>query len=345
MFAKIDNVEIVAVAGAIPSTSVDLIDRCNGDISAKKAKRMIGSVGFDRFTVARDGMTAGDLCYAAAEQIFETLNYDKDNVDAIIFLSQMPDYVSPPTSSVLQAKLGIKSHALAIDVNHGCPGYGYGLYIAASLINGGCCESVLLCVGDTKSKVLFPTDLSTRTIFGDGGSATLITKGKKSVFFSINSYGDKHEAIMTKRGAGKLPHVSLGDSDYTDEKYRENFLKMDGVAVMDFTLSEVPRMIAEFSKHFDFDLNEIDLYAIHQANKMIVESIADNLKLDREKVPFVAQHIGNTSSASIPLLLAGLNKKILHSRVLISGFGVGLAIASAVVDLSNTQFCGIVELN
>lgn len=78
---------------------------------------------------------------------------------------------------------------------------------------------------------------------------------------------------------------------------------------------------------------------------MIVESIADNLKLDREKVPFVAQHIGNTSSASIPLLLAGLNKEILYSRVLISGFGVGLAIASAVVDLSNTQFCGIVELD
>lgn len=342
MLKTINGINITAVSACIPEYLESMKERIGHVVSEKKVKKISEHVGFYNFRTAKAGQTAGGLCFQAAEELIAKLNLDRDSIDGLIFVSQMPDYVLPPTSNIIQKKLGLKNDIFTFDINQGCPGFVNGLFLAASIISAAKCKKVLLCVGDTPSKLNFKEDVSTQSIFGDAGTATLVEAGENQIFFNLKTYGEYCDTILVKRGGARLPNVSKYKPGITEIDFRDNFRKMDGLAVMEFVLDKVPKTVEELLTYAQIEKNAIPLYVFHQANKTIVDSLTTILSIKDLNVPFRSEDIGNTGCSSVPLVLATCSEDE-RKLVCMSGFGVGLMIATAITDLSLTKCLGISE--
>lgn len=201
MLNTITNVGIQVIASCIPTNQIDIAEYAPELItSVKDAKRFTKSTGFAKLAISNKGTTTADLCYAAVQKIFTETNYKPQDIDGLIFVTQTSNWELPATSHFLQYKLGLSDNTICFDINEGCSGYEQGLYLATTLIFAGQCKNVLLLAGDTISKLTDPADRATRLIFGDAGTASIISRDKENMTFNINSYGDRYKAIMS----GKL---------------------------------------------------------------------------------------------------------------------------------------------
>ena len=335
MLLKVENVGLDAVATCISDKCVTLEERLKDIADADKITRLKELTGFERFSIAAEGICASDYCAAAAEKLFDEIAIDRKEIRAVLFVSQTPDYVMPSTAHVLHDRLRLSRDAAAIDINLGCSGYVYGLYIAASMLGNLPDGKILLLCGDTPARNMFRDDISCQSIFGDGGSASILSKcdGRK-MFFNLQTFGEYANAIIKPRGGYRKPLMIENNSI----DVRENFVTMDGARIMEFSTRFVPPNLSELMEFAAVEPSTVELFLIHQANRLIVETIAERLALPKEKFPFRAQKIGNTSSASIPLVLTEMRRLNEPTKFLtvMSGFGVGMSIASAVVDLSDT---------
>jgi 3-oxoacyl-[acyl-carrier-protein] synthase-3 len=276
---------------------------------------------------ADPSQTAGDLCLIAAERLLSQLDWPRDTVDALIFVSQTPDQRMPATSCSLHGKLGLAAHCQAFDVGLGCSGYVYGVWLAAAMIAAGC-RRVLLLAGDTSSRLIDPADRSTALLFGDAGSASALERDEDAppVHFVLGSdgAGAPHLAVA---GGGFRP-AAEGDAS-------SEFLVMNGGEVFGFTLGAVPAMIRELLANAGRTAEEVDLFALHQANRFILRHISKKLAISADRMPINIERYGNTSSASIPLLLCTDVAPRLTSGpsdVLLAGFGVGFSWGAALLS-------------
>lgn len=329
MKATFSNAEIRAIACCVPAREISLYEQAdilyNGDI--KKVERITKTIGLDKRRIVDSQTTTLDLCYDASLTLLE--QNDKAHIDAIIFVTQTPDFLQPNNAHLLHHKLNLSENCLCFDVNQGCSGYVYGLFLAYMLIEKGA-NQVLLCAGDTLSKVVHPNDSNTTPIFGDAGSATLIGKTtNQESFFSIHSSGKGWDNIV-------LPNSGYR-KNYLFSKYPKDsdVLQMDGAEVFNFSIDKEPKAIEEILHLSNKKINQIDYIFFHQANAYIISNIARRLKLDPSKAPCqsIAKY-GNTSSASIPLAICDaldFNPKTID--IILSGFGVGLSWASAMLTL------------
>ena len=330
----VENVDLVKISCAIPRNKYRLTEYAPNLFDEKSAKRMAKVTGFSSLCIAPEEMTTSDLCCAAAEQLLDDI--DREKIKGIIFVSQTADYTTPATSHVLQHKMGFSHNIICMDINEGCSGWVRGLYVAALL-----CENmqsaILLLTGDTLSKHTSPDDRATRGIFGDAGTATLIMPGKRRLPFMFKTYGEYKDDIK------------VGNYFQLRQKNHKNGLGnlysyINGGAIMDFSLKEVPETIENFICMNELSKEDIKLYACHQANKLILNNLADKLGVTWELVPFTSGKIGNESSASIPLVLSQENGKRDLSSCLCVGFGVGMSIGLVHYDFSCTQFYPILEI-
>lgn len=344
MFAKINNINVKIISGCVPYNSYTLAEHTKGLLSEEDVKRFNKKTGFKNLRVTDQNTTALDLCLKAAENIFEKEDIEKESIDAVIFVTSSPDYQLPNNSSLLQNKLGLPNSVLAFDINQGCPGFVQGLYTASALINGGGVKRVLLCVGDTRSKQTNIMDRKTRPLFGDAGTATIIEQGTNTLYFTAESYGEFFDKAVIWYGGAR--HPKTNDKENLEE-YQKNFLTMDGWGMTNFVLSHAVPALERLLKEYSFNINDLGTIMVHQANKVFSKTIAEQLALPYEQVPFLAENIGNTSGTSIVLALSGFNNNIekynLHNICLCS-FGSGLGLAIAITDLTNTKFLGIDEL-
>lgn len=333
MLSEIKNVRIEAISACLPDKILSLTEYAPNLITEKEVKRFVKNTGFSTLAIADDNVTASDLCQKAAENIFSTANINKSEIDALIFVSQTPDWYLPATSHYLQYKLGLSEDVLCFDINEGCSGYVQGLYLASALIQSKQCKKVLLLAGDTISKITNPDDRATRLIFGDAGTASIMSYSKdKNMYFNINTYGGRYQAIITANSRHRTTPLNTGD----------RHLSLDGMAIMDFTLNDVPLNMQKLMQFADGADKEIDYYICHQANKLILNALADKIDIAHDKIPFAAGKTGNTSSASIPLLLCQNQYENLQ-KVMLCGFGVGLACASCIADLSDTKILDVIN--
>ena len=333
MLVNIENVALEVIAACVSKNRVTVEERLQNFVADKKISRLKKGTGFEAFSIADKNLCTSDLCMVAAENIFSNTEIKKSEIRAIIFITQTPDYILPATSHLIQHKLGLSNDCASFDINLGCSGFVYGLYIAANLAQNLDGKILLMC-GDTTTKNIFEEDVSSISIFGDAGTAAIIGKrnGQK-ISFNIQTYGEYSDAIIVPRGAFRNPLIVENNS----LNVRENFVTMDGAKVMNVSTKFVPQNLNDLMKFANVDISDIGGFFLHQANKMILQNIASQLKLTEEKVPFKSARIGNTSSASIPVTLCEmkrLNEPINFLSVL-SGFGVGMSIASAIVDLTN----------
>lgn len=332
---SVEGCSIKALGTAVPRRQVSIAEYAPQLVTEKQAKRLAKGTGFAALRVSDDNTTAADLCEAAARQILT--EEAADDIGGLVFVTQTPDYVLPATSHVLQSKFGLQREIVCIDINQGCSGYVEGLY-AASLLCRNLGENVLLLAGDTVTKLTSPSDRATRVIFGDGGSATLLspTGGQctDAMAFFFASLGEQYSAIT----AGNMLHGKDALRNIGTQ------LSLQGEAVMEFTLNDVYAAVQEFCRSQQLKVNDFSLLAFHQANKMILSALAEKLGVSPDKLPFTAETLGNTSSASIPLVLEHYAASPVLDRVMCCGFGVGLSMGICQADFSQTKFYQTVEI-
>jgi len=336
------------VCCAVPANSIEVVSYAER-FGAGAVKKISISTGISALRVAQEGVCTSDLCYAAARSLMSETGIGSSDIDALIFISQTPDYILPATSCVLQERLGLAKTCAAFDVNLGCSGYVYGLWMAAGLVSSGLVKRVLLLVGDTISKITSEEDRSVAMLFGDAGSATLVTSGceDNQLFFNLGTDGSGYESIIVPDGGFR--HRPTSDSMVRAEvdggKRSAMELVMRGSEVFEFAQSQVPDSIIELLAYAGSPVESIDCFVPHQANKFMLGHLCGKLGIPREKMLVGIGQYGNTSSASIPLaLVTELQGRKDLGNVLLSGFGVGLSWGSLMVRLDSLNILPLVEV-
>lgn len=303
------------------------------------------TTGIKERRVAPEKTTCSDLCFEATKKLLIDKNVALDEIEVLIFVSQSPDYFLPATAIVLQDRLGLKKSTMAFDINLGCSGYVYGLSVIQSLMTKGLKKGLLL-VGDKSTISTCEKDKSAHPLFGDAGTATLLSFNSNSNqkdFFNLNSDGSGKDAIIIEYGHSRFPYNEFMDDEKEIEKgivRSKNHLALDGMQIFNFALREVAKSIDSLCLYSNFSKDSIDYYVLHQANKLINDSVRKKLKQPEGKFPMSIEKYGNTSSASIPLTICANDIFHLNPQkltLLLSGFGVGLSWANAIVNIQNLQ--------
>jgi 3-oxoacyl-[acyl-carrier-protein] synthase-3 len=299
---------------------------------------------FDRITeragvcsrpTAGDGFTALDLGHQAAINLLETLQINLSDIDALIFCTQTPDFLLPSNSSLLHGRLGLPMNVMAFDITHACSGFVYSLGIAKSLIISKLASRVLVINADTYTKLVHPRDRSTRPLFGDGASATIISnknirmKIYNSSFGTAGKYADR---FIVKNGGIRnginKPHSRQPIETANGKIISENYIQMDGLGLLSFFNSTLPKFILDFLSNEDLDISKIKYFVFHQASRLALDGLSKSLKIPAAKMVIDMTDTGNLVSASIPIVLARMikeNKFQNGDLVLLCGFGVGLS--------------------
>jgi 3-oxoacyl-[acyl-carrier-protein] synthase-3 len=301
--------------------------------------------------VAPDEVCASDLCLAAAERLLDEMNYSREQIGGVIFVTQTPDYVLPATSHVLHHHLGLPASAVAFDVNLGCSGYVYGLWLAASSAHS-LNAPILLLVGDTINKLVSPEDQSVAMLFGDAGTASLLEpcSNDEEMIFEMGADGSGAENLIVPAGGfrRRRDQRSGERAECADGNVRsDEDLHMNGPEIFAFTIRRVPAMVKNVLTAAGCSAEEIDAFVFHQANAFMLDHLLRKMKLPRERVAMALNEYGNTSGASIPLTMtaAPLRDRLRKSRqrLLLAGFGVGYSWAAAVVSCGPMAIPDIVD--
>lgn len=337
-FINIKNVKICGLSACVPERVVENAD--SKLLSDADLRKYIETTGVERkHCVVPDGsICTSDLCYKATEELITRLGWSKDEIDAIIFVSHTTDYKLPATACIMQDRLGIPDTCMAFDITLGCSGFIYGLSVAGSLLSGGTLRKALLMVGNTQSVYASPQDKSMSLLLGDAGTVTALEYNEDNpdtIQLNLHTDGSGKDFLMVPDGGCRNP---VNERSFDMEEFEEGIYrtrlheKMDGLEVFSFGLTRVPRAFRELFEHFSIDTSKIDYLCLHQANRMLCEKIRMKLKVDAAKTPYNIAEFGNTSGATVPLLMVTELGDELRSRplnLLCTGFGVGLSWGTA----------------
>ena len=348
-FDALRNVSIRGISCAVPDSVVSA-EAYSDALGKKGIEQFIESTGIRERHIGNGSVIASDFCCYAAEDLFSKLSIDSSEIDALILVTQSPDYTSPPTSCVLQHRLGLSEHCLAFDITMGCSGYIYGLHTAGALMQNGNIKNVLLLAGESQNAT--SEDKSQMMLFGEAGTATLLThqESEDVMLFQLKTLGSGFRHIIKPCGGFRHPVGETRRIDRGDGIIRSDFeYHMDGQEVFKFTISEVPKMFREFHDHFNMSIEDHDYFFLHQANKFMLEYIAKKSKFSKQKMPLSLDRYGNTSSASIPITLCDFFNKEYSGpqkvRTLLSGFGIGLSLGVATTHIDAQRCFPIIKVN
>lgn len=350
--SQFKHVKITGIDYVIPSNICRNIDDYIHlfDNSTKKLERAKKIIGYGPRYSAPEGITTVDMCVHSAEYLISKLNLDKSTIDAVILVTQTPDYISPASAQIIQKELGLLKTCAVFDVTHGCTGYVYGLWLASSLIESRASKRVLLCSGEV---IRIDPDLDQKDslLFSDFGCSTMLEYSDDEVYSSylIGSDGYQYEAMLIPSSGARLPvntetlNTIITDKDGNRWRLSDRF--MDGLAVFDFTMNVIPEHIKELLSISNYQVDDMEFFAIHQANKQILETLATKAGIPEDKYStdtFIKY--GNTSGASCLLnLLDCCNTSFVNKNkpyALIS-YGIGLSWASAILQFNFLQYSDI----
>jgi 3-oxoacyl-[acyl-carrier-protein] synthase-3 len=345
-FFHVKNVEIKGISCCVPNKRENNIDL--SFISKEEKEKLIISTGIETRCISDINICSSDLCFIAAEKLIKDLQWEKEEIEILIFVTQTPDYILPATSCILQNRLGLSESCYALDISLGCSGWIYGLSVLGSLLSNNCMSKKskgLLLAGDTISKLCSKEDKSTYPLFGDAGTATAIEFNAESEGFRfyMGSDGKGYEAIIVPDGGYRNATTvnSFKMENLNGNKLNKLNLILDGMDVFTFGISKAPDSVNRLIEYFNIEKDNVDYYIFHQANLFMNEKIRKKLKLSKEQVSYSLKNFGNTSSASIPLtIVTELKENLTFSKkeFIACGFGVGLSWGS-VHFIANKIIC------
>ncbi len=321
------NVYLKGISYHLPSKVVS-----NDDLVALnptwEAERLFQKTGIRARRVAGDHETSLDLGEQAARSLLTELDLNPASIDALLFCTQTPDFLLPASSCILHERLKLATHCGTFDFNLGCSGFTYGLWLAKALVASQSAKTVLLVVADTLSKECRIGDQVTVPIFGDGAGAAIVSSD------SQGALADIRDTLVGTDGRG-WEHLKIlgGASRYPNEA---RHIEMNGAEIFNFTLGSVTDAVYQFLNQRGLSFDDIDRVLLHQANGFILNALCRRMKLTPEKCPIDLENIGNTSSASLPILFRRcLDRGDLTSgdHCILVGYGVGYSWSIASVNI------------
>lgn len=260
-----------------------------------------------------EGMTSSDMAYIAARRAVDDSGLNPADIDVIIVATSSPDYAFPSTAALVQAKLEAVN-AACFDISAACTGFIYAYSIAQGYIAGGMYKNILIIGTEVMSEHVDWKDRSVCVLFGDGAGAAMLTADK-----------DNLSSVMIHSDGSRGNVLTCG---------KDNIF-MDGQEVFKFAVKTVPMSIQDILNKEHIRAEDVGMYILHQANQRIIQAVSKRLGISMEKFPMNMQEYGNTSAASIPILLDELNRNnrlVRDELIVMSGFGAGLSWGSIVLN-------------
>ncbi len=334
---KSEGIGIAGVACAVPKNPVTVdsfIPVFGEEITAK----FTAGTGIRSMYKALPEQTASDLAVAAAENLLSHITVDRQDIGAMVLVTQSPDYRRPSSASVAQKRLGLPTDCSCMEINLGCSGFIFGLQTAMSLMNGSDIKYALLLMGETASKLVDPRDKSIVMMYGDAGAAVLLARQPDAKTTTLlRSDGNRFKAIVLPAGGFRdmnPGHERFLCSDGIERSLYDIF--MDGTSVFSFSITDVPRALQDYLEMTGTTPADYDTFVFHQANQFIIKQLIRKMKLPKENVPISLDRFGNTGGISVPLTLCDAFGSVNtgKKRALMCGFGIGLSwgVTSAMID-------------
>lgn len=341
--ATLHKVRFAGMASCVPRRIISNLEDCPPSHRSERA-RLVRNIGIETRRICPEWQCFSDLAFVATEKLLDELHWKREEIDALIVVTQSPDYLIPATAIILQDRLGLPHSTIAFDVNLGCSGYPFGLHLLGSMIAAGGVKKGLLLVGDKSANIKDP-------LFSDAGTATALEFNANAapMFFDLNSDGSGYKAIIKPVGGHREPyanHHGIPTRHENGELHWPDELILDGPAVLSFSTQRIPPAVTKTMEYAGVTKEQVDFFVFHQANRMINETIRKKLGLPLEKVPSTLHDLGNTSGASLPVTMTARLDEVLSKskhRLLLSGFGIGLSWGTCILDIEGAVFPAMLE--
>ena len=341
---------MTGITAVVPEKCINIDDEIeffNNDRALLERNKKI--LGLGTRHVVEEGVAVSDLLATAAERLFDGMKLDRSSVDALIVVTTSPDYHYPATACILQHRLGLSEECTCFDMGGlACSAYVHGLWLAHSLVESGATSHCLVLAGDLTSTHSDRRNRNSNMLFGDAGTATLVERKEADcpAWFITGTRGSGWNALIAPAGGYALPiRGDIADLEVKDETgnvWRMFDDIMKGMSVFKFTTDVGPRGIAEILEMSGKSIDDVDYFAIHQANKQIVRTVANFAGLPKDKFSADAfAKYGNCGAAAVTMELVNRLEAGPLAAVCLATFGVGLSWGFALLDLSQVFFGGV----
>lgn len=347
------NKKISGILTVLPAQEFRFDDEVgNYNFPPAKSLRLKAIMGYDRHRIADPGSCVSDLCVYGIQKLLDEGLLNKAEIDALILVTQTPDFLMPPTSSIIHGKLGLKQDMLCMDINQGCAGFLVGLMQAFLLLDQPAIHKVVLLNADILSRKTSRCDRNSYPLIGDAAAVTVVERdvADSEIFANLKVDGSRSNALMIPAGGLRLPSspetAIMADAGDGNLRSSDN-LVMDGSGVFNFVQEEIPPMIEELLTFSRVGKAAVDYYMFHQPNRFMLEKLADKLQIPYAKLPNnIVENFGNASGVTIPTNITfNIGSKLLahNYRICLAGFGTGLTWSSMLLNMGNLTFCRSID--
>lgn len=318
----------------------------------KKSLRLKKVMGYNTHRIAAEGQCSSDFCIYGMQYLFDNNLLDQNSINALILVTQSPDYYMPPTSNLIQGYFNMKNDMICLDINQGCAGFEIGLIQAFMLLEQESINRVVLLNADVLSPKVSKYDRNSRPLMGDAASITIVDSclNSEEILCSVNMDGSGAMAINIPAGGFRRPATEETAVMHLDEAGNSrslNNLVMQGDDVFNFVQREVPPMIHRLLNRASLNAEDVDWYMFHQPNKFMLNKLADAIGVPYEKMPSnIVENFGNASGVTVPTCISyNLGEKLEKDKYLMcmAGFGVGLTWSSILMNVGNLIFNKIIN--
>lgn len=347
------NKRISGILTILPNKAVKFEDEmANYSFSPAKCMKLKLAMGYNEHRIAEPGQCSSDFCKFGLQYLFDNNLLNKDDIDALLFVSQSADYYMPPTSNLIHGHFGLKQDCLCMDINQGCAGFELGLIQAFLLLEQPAVKKVVLMNADVLSPKVSDQDRNSKPLIGDAAAITIVEKCEEENPIYANIKMDGTGAMVLNIPAGgfrmpSTPETAVMEQDAAGNFRSKNNLVMQGDDVFNFVQREVPPMIEHLYEQSGVDRNEVDWYMFHQPNKFMLHKLADKLGIPHDKMPAnIVENFGNASGVTVPTCISyNLGDQLVNGkmRLCMAGFGVGLTWSSIMMEMGNMNFNNIIE--
>lgn len=333
MVTRIENIKLRGIVTALP-TEIEDDSRYIDILGEQRVKKQRRITGVKERRIDDGTHTAADYCISAAKQLLRQLDWERDQIKVMVFVTQNPSLIMPSTAFIIQNYLGLPKECMVFDVNLGCSGFVSGLHIVASLLQQyGVGSKGLLLAGDIQRNPNYKSanskdGVANMMLFGTCGTATALefTPNADFIYSEEIADGSRYKTI----------HMRYGGAS-----------EMNGEEVFEFGIADVVNWVSAFQKKVNgFEKKEIDYYIFHQAQKFLLQNIASICDIDMDQMLMSLEKYGNTSCGSIPLTMC-LHKEELRQKkkmsLFLCGFGIGLSCSLMQMFIQSDTVLELIE--
>jgi len=327
-------------------------EMANYNFSPARSLKLKEVMGYDRRRLVDGPVCVSDLAVAGFEHLFAKGQLAPSDIGALVVVTQSPDYLMPGTASVIHGRLGLGHDVFCVDINQGCAGFVVGLMQAFMLLDQPAIAKVALVNGDVLSRKVSPRDRNSYPLIGDGAAITIVERDASAatIHASLKMDGSRGGALTIPAGGMRQPcsaETAELHEDAEGNARAADHLVMDGSAVFNFVMTEVPALVEGLLRDTGTPADAVGAFLFHQPNRFMLQKLAEKLGVPYDKMPSnVVERFGNSSGVTIPVATASnFAERLRHERlrVCFAGFGVGLTWSALLMELGPLEFCEMID--